>query len=200
MIRGSWKLAFTQQKVTSSLGLKVACWLVISSSMYYYQGLHGQPDRSDFQDRSKCQRPVKWPVMTGQIWNPVWAIVTSVYKDIGIGKPDANTLLINFWHWHCVTDQNNVLISTELDWQEWNCFSLAYYNLYFELWSWPWFKFWNHFSMVPFLKLTDRSGPWPLEALERTLESTQRKNASQAEFFLLRIVLLERPALGQVFL
>ena len=36
--------------------------------------------------------------------------------------------------------------------------------------------------------------------VERTLESTQRKNDSQAEFFLLRIVLLERPALGQVFL
>ena len=38
------------------------------------------------------------------------------------------------------------------------------------------------------------------KTVERTLESTQRKNDSQAEFFLLQIVLLERPALGQVFL
>ena len=85
--------------------------------------------------------------------------------------------LNSFLTWHCYTDQNKMLISTELDWHEWNCFNLAYYNLYFELWSWPWFKFWNHFSMVPFLKLTDRSGPWPLEALNHFIHDRQSKTA-----------------------
>ena len=93
---------------------------------------------------------------------PVWGIVISIYKNIGIGKLDAHTLFTHFWH--CDTDQINVLISTELDWLDWNCFNQEH----LELWSRPWFKFLNYFSMVPFLKLTDRSGPWPLEALANT--------------------------------
>ena len=42
----------------------------------------------------------------------------------------------------------------QIDWHDWNCINFAYYNLYLELWSWPWFKVWNHYASSPSQKST----------------------------------------------
>ena len=98
------------------------------------QGLQGQPDRSDFSNRSKWLWPVKWPVMTSEVKQ----MVSYPYC-----LPKRQKTLKNLQTWE-ISGNDTISLQEHqiLENKHWNC------GNYFIFWRQNWFDFEDNIWLV----------------------------------------------------